>query len=99
VAGAVTAAWVDATLRVAIIVTAFVAFVAVLLVRHKLNRRLRPGESLRMLGGGLLCLSVSTGTLGLLLGWETVWRLPFLALTVTWVAYGGIHEYIDLRRQ
>lgn len=91
----------DLILRVFIVTVAFLAFVAVLgLLWVKVHRfKAKPGEALRMAGGAFLCLAVSLGTLGVALGWDTAFRLPFAAVAVSWVLVGAVREYVVIRRR
>lgn len=46
------------------------------------------GESLSMIGGALVCASVALASLGVILDWDSVWRLPFVAVALAYVVVG-----------
>lgn len=88
----------DAILRWAIVVLGLSSGALVLMVRH-LHREKTHNMGLRMLGGALVCLSVAFGSLGVIFQFDTVWRLPFLAVALLWCAAGAAGEYVDLKRR
>lgn len=89
----------DFLVRVVIIVAGFMGAGAVGWLIHIRANGMGSLTALRMAGGALLCFSVATGTLAILFGLESIWRLPFLAVSVIWVAVGGIGEIIEIRKR
>ena len=58
------------------------------------------GESLAMIGGALVCASVAIASLGVILDWDSLWRLPFLAIALAYVVVGrGIQLWQTRRRK
>ncbi len=60
----------------------------VLWVQRRREGRMRFGESLAMIGGALVCASVALASLGVILDWDSVWRLPFVAVALAYVVVG-----------
>ena len=56
-------------------------------------------ESMSILGGAFVCGSVGLASLGLILNWDSLWRLPFLAAALVYVAVGRTIELRQNKRR
>lgn len=80
------------TVRVAICILGVIAGISVLWACFGI-RRLRT-ETLGMIGGALLCFAVSIGVLGVLLGFDPVWRLSLLAIALLYITVGRVAQIV-----
>lgn len=52
------------------------------------------GEALGMVGGALVCIAVSFGSLGFLLGWPSVLWLPFMGISLLYIIIGRTWQIV-----
>lgn len=68
--------------------------------RRRAARDMDFAESLSLTGGALVCGSVSLASLGIILDWDSLWRLPLLAVALAYVVVGrGIQLWRSRRRR
>lgn len=69
-------------------------------VRRRRAHDMRFGESLSLIGGALVCASVSVASLGIIFDWDSLWRLPFLGVALAYVVVGrGIQLWQTKRKE
>lgn len=57
------------------------------------------GEIAALIGGTTVCLFVATGTLGVVLDWDSVFRLPFMATALAYTCAGRGTQLRNLLRE
>lgn len=72
---------------------------AALWVARKHQHGMGFSESMSIIGGGLVCASVTVATLGVIFDWDSVWRIPFLVVALAYVVVGRGIELWQTRRR
>jgi uncharacterized membrane protein len=92
----------DLLLRWVIVVEGIVAAVAVIWASRAGQRTATPrslrAELVGTTGGAAVCLAVSAGTLGVIFGFDTVWRLPFMATALAYIIAGRVYQLVLIHR-
>lgn len=57
------------------------------------------GEVTALIGGAAVCLFVATGTLGVILDLDSIFRLPFMATALAYTVAGRGAQLLNLRRR
>lgn len=88
-------------LRVAIAVAGVAATIILIALwaRRKRAHDMGFAESMSVLGGALVCASVTVASVGLVLDWDSVWRLPLLLVALSYVVIGRGLELWRLRKR
>lgn len=93
---------VDLILRWLIVIEGLVAAFVVMLAARAGQKTFTPrslrAETMGTTGGAGVCAAVSVGTLGVLLGFDTVWRLPFMATALTYLICGRVYQLWLIRK-
>jgi hypothetical protein len=86
----------DTVQRLTIIILGLIAGAVVF--RCAWHARANRPEAMGMVGGGVLCVAVSSGTLGVLLGFDTVYRLPVVIAALLYIILGRTLQLHRRRR-